>query len=323
MSYYPPPPQPPPSLAAHLITNSVGHEPPVLNDIEDNKRKRQQKYHLREYKAPLSSSPSLYSRLHQQPYPLRRLSPPLRSRSPPHYSFHPSPPSPPPPDSTATTHGQSRSHSRQQQQNHQQQQKSRSSPTSFTHHQQQDTRSSSLISTTAATFTNKPIKVKTEDEQSAIPEKLQDIAARLLYHTIKWARSVPAFNELSTSDQIKLLENSWSDIFILFAFQWHLRIKSNEIMASIKERSKGDNGDDSRCKTNTASVKTELQTLENLSDKFQSFCVSEDEFIFLKSVVLFKPGMRFLCFYLYLYFCFSKKTRKIASSLFPLSLSPF
>ena len=135
------------------------------------------------------------------------------------------------------------------------------------------------------------------------PERLQDIAARLLYHTVRWARSVPAFTELSTVDQIKLLENSWSDIFTLFAFQWHLTINSDEIVKSIESRSKANVGSDVVCKSNVISsssnmdvIIAELEMLESLSKKFKSFGVSEDEFIFLKSVVLFKPGINICCY---------------------------
>ncbi|XP_066913806.1 photoreceptor-specific nuclear receptor-like [Clytia hemisphaerica] len=128
-------------------------------------------------------------------------------------------------------------------------------------------------------------KIKTEDAVPVqAPEKLEDIAARLLYHTIKWARSVPAFTELSISDQIRLLENSWSDIFVLFAFQWKLLIDSGEITKSIEERLKDDENGQIRNE-----LSAELKHLQEMAGKFHSFHVSEDEFIYLKSVVLFKP----------------------------------
>ena len=131
-------------------------------------------------------------------------------------------------------------------------------------------------------------KIKTEDVAPAqAPEKLQDIAARLLYHTIKWARSVPAFTELSIGDQIRLLENSWSDIFVLLAFQWNLVIDASEIIKSIEDRVKDDENGQIRDE-----LPVELKHLEEMARKFQSFHVSEDEFIYLKSVVLFKPGKR-------------------------------
>lgn len=106
--------------------------------------------------------------------------------------------------------------------------------------------------TTSPTTTMTSIKIKTEESiddterithpttpttpTSCQPERIQDIAVRLLYHTVRWARSVPAFTELCVEDQVRLLENSWSDIFVLFAFQWHLEIRAQEILTSINNR---------------------------------------------------------------------------------------
>ena len=33
--------------------------------------------------------------------------------------------------------------------------------------------------------------------------------------SVKWARSIPSFQQLATSDQQLLLESSWSQLFIL------------------------------------------------------------------------------------------------------------
>ena len=112
-------------------------------------------------------------------------------------------------------------------------------------------------------------------------ESLQELGSRLLYHSVKWARSVPAFIELAFTDQIRLLEESWCEIFILFAFQWNLAINATEALQRIISRLSDER---------VEKLSSELKTLEDVALRFRNLNVSEDEFIYLKSVVLFKPG---------------------------------
>ncbi|MES9881746.1 MAG: hypothetical protein ABW185_12780 [Sedimenticola sp.] len=55
-------------------------------------------------------------------------------------------------------------------------------------------------------------------------ETTYETAAKLLFMTIKWARSIPSFLTLPFRDQAILLEESWSELFILSAAQWSLPI---------------------------------------------------------------------------------------------------
>ncbi|KAH9370012.1 hypothetical protein HPB48_001889 [Haemaphysalis longicornis] len=49
---------------------------------------------------------------------------------------------------------------------------------------------------------------------------VQETAAKLLFCSLRWIRSVPAFAQLCCRDQLLLLEASWSDVFLLSAAQW-------------------------------------------------------------------------------------------------------
>ena len=51
-------------------------------------------------------------------------------------------------------------------------------------------------------------------------ENVYESAAKLLFLAIKWARSIPSFLQLSYRDQSILLEESWSELFVLTAAQW-------------------------------------------------------------------------------------------------------
>jgi hypothetical protein len=49
----------------------------------------------------------------------------------------------------------------------------------------------------------------------ASPEMIHESAIRILYMTIKWVRNIPTFLDLPFRDQAILLEESWSELFIL------------------------------------------------------------------------------------------------------------
>ncbi|XP_077553662.1 uncharacterized protein LOC144168583 [Haemaphysalis longicornis] len=53
-----------------------------------------------------------------------------------------------------------------------------------------------------------------------LSEGVQETAAKLLFCSLRWIRSVPAFAQLCCRDQLLLLEASWSDVFLLSAAQW-------------------------------------------------------------------------------------------------------
>ncbi|RXG61245.1 Photoreceptor-specific nuclear receptor, partial [Armadillidium vulgare] len=59
-------------------------------------------------------------------------------------------------------------------------------------------------------------------------EVIHESAARLLFLGVKWARSIPAFMQLSFRDQAILLEESWSELFLVSAAQWGLPLPERD-----------------------------------------------------------------------------------------------
>lgn len=64
----------------------------------------------------------------------------------------------------------------------------------------------------------------TISSQQGHPENVYESAAKLLFLTVKWARSIPSFLQLTFHDQSILLENTWNELFILSAAQWTLPV---------------------------------------------------------------------------------------------------
>lgn len=64
------------------------------------------------------------------------------------------------------------------------------------------------------------------------PETLCEAAARLLFMSVKWAKSVPAFLSLPFRDQVLLLEEGWRELFVLGAAQFQMPIDAGPLLAA-------------------------------------------------------------------------------------------
>ncbi len=102
-----------------------------------------------------------------------------------------------------------------------------------------------------------------------------EIPARILFMAIKWCKSLPTFNSLPFQDQSILLEQTWSDMFLICALQCSLPTQPN-IFLTIN--------------SGTVDRKT-AKLLNEIVDKFKTLNLDQNEFSYLKAILLFKPGM--------------------------------
>lgn len=100
----------------------------------------------------------------------------------------------------------------------------------------------STTSTTATTMRQSTAVVAKEDEVSSSEEipsfkfnnslseqdAVFESAAKLLFLAVKWAKSIPTFNQISECDQSVLLEECWAELFIIMAAQYGLSMSSKE-----------------------------------------------------------------------------------------------
>lgn len=64
------------------------------------------------------------------------------------------------------------------------------------------------------------------------PDAICEVAARLLFMSVKWTKSVPAFVGLPYRDQVLLLEEGWRELFVLGAAQFQLPLEPGPVLAS-------------------------------------------------------------------------------------------
>ncbi|CAF0788492.1 unnamed protein product [Didymodactylos carnosus] len=114
-------------------------------------------------------------------------------------------------------------------------------------------------------------------------ENVCELAARLLFGAVEWARNVPFFQELNLNDQCILLQITWSELFLLNASQCNMPVQAAQllILSGI----------------HTSPIPAEkVQTFLDHTRKFQeqveklkALHLDHAEYSCLKAVVLFSP----------------------------------
>ena len=117
------------------------------------------------------------------------------------------------------------------------------------------------------------------------PDKIYESSVRILYMSVSWARSIPTFLELPFPDQALLLEESWSELFILCMIQCSLPIDLGILLTAA-----GTNSEKNSSQKKDQNLQ-DLRLLRSIVQRFQNLSIDSTEFACLKATVLFKPGM--------------------------------
>ncbi|XP_029431105.1 photoreceptor-specific nuclear receptor [Rhinatrema bivittatum] len=134
---------------------------------------------------------------------------------------------------------------------------------------------------------NEPERIATEYQMSTYPsspESIYETSARLLFMAVKWSKNLPVFSNLPFRDQVILLEEAWSELFLLCAIQWSMPLESCPLL-SVPDLSPNIHG-----KTLPSSV--DIRILQETITRFKSLNVDPTEFACMKAIVLFKPETR-------------------------------
>uniref|UniRef100_A0A3B4UW77 Nuclear receptor subfamily 2 group E member 3 n=1 Tax=Seriola dumerili TaxID=41447 RepID=A0A3B4UW77_SERDU len=134
---------------------------------------------------------------------------------------------------------------------------------------------------------NEPERASSEYHMALYPsssENVYETSARLLFMSVKWAKNLPVFSNLPFRDQVILLEEAWSELFLLCAIQWSLPLDSCPLL-SLPDLCPGMQG-----KTSYTSL--DLRLLQEVFTRFKAIAVDPTEFACLKAIVLFKPETR-------------------------------
>lgn len=89
-------------------------------------------------------------------------------------------------------------------------------------------------------------------------ETVYETSARLLFMAVKWAKNLPSFASLAFRDQVILLEESWSALFLLNAIQWCLPLEPSSCsLFSVSEHCTNNNNNNASADNKQDKVRTE------------------------------------------------------------------
>uniref|UniRef100_A0A672JNF4 Nuclear receptor subfamily 2 group F member 6 n=1 Tax=Salarias fasciatus TaxID=181472 RepID=A0A672JNF4_SALFA len=114
-------------------------------------------------------------------------------------------------------------------------------------------------------------------------DSICELAARLLFSTIEWARNIPYFPELPVSEQVALLRLSWSELFILNAAQLALPLHMAPLLAAASFHSSPMSAE------REVSFMDEVKAFQDQVDKLKRLQVDSAEYSCLKAIALFSP----------------------------------
>ena len=118
-------------------------------------------------------------------------------------------------------------------------------------------------------------------------ENITEIAARLLFMTVHWAKNVRHFADLSHLDQITLLQKSWCKIFIINLVQWAMPFEIAPLVSEVVEKTPAEHLD---------KVLHNIGKLNEVVFKLIQLHLDRGEFALFKALALFNPG-QFLVFF--------------------------
>ncbi|KAK3737530.1 hypothetical protein QZH41_010650, partial [Actinostola sp. cb2023] len=116
-------------------------------------------------------------------------------------------------------------------------------------------------------------------------EKTREMAARLLFMTVHWAKKIKHFSELSHFDQVTLLRENWCKVFIINLAQWAMPFELAPLVDEAIEKTPNEHLD---------KVLKNMGKLNEIVFKLVQLRLDRAEFSLLKALALFNPDTEHL-----------------------------
>ncbi|XP_055333742.1 nuclear receptor subfamily 2 group F member 1-B-like [Paramacrobiotus metropolitanus] len=119
-------------------------------------------------------------------------------------------------------------------------------------------------------------------------ENVCETAISILYNTGKWCHSIPYFSQLQMPDQVVLLRNCWSELFILTAAQLQLPF-TNHLMQILNLHAHPTTTPHLGDRANVHLMIEYCRTFQDRVDKLTALRMDAAEYGCLKAIVLYSP----------------------------------
>ena len=117
-----------------------------------------------------------------------------------------------------------------------------------------------------------------------------ETASRLLFLSIHWVRSIPAFSQLTYDTQVGLVRNAWSDLFVLGMAQCAKAMNLRAILSAIVTHLQNSVAQDKLNAQRVRQVTTTICKVQEYVKNMNKMSIDEKEFAYLKTVALFATG---------------------------------
>lgn len=114
-------------------------------------------------------------------------------------------------------------------------------------------------------------------------DNICELAARLLFSAVEWARNIPFFPDLQVTDQVAMLKWVWSELFVLNAAQCHMPLHVAPLLAAAGLHT-------SMSADRVMAFMDHIRIFQDQVEKLKALHVDSAEYSCLKAIVLFTAG---------------------------------
>ncbi|XP_025157250.1 steroid receptor seven-up, isoforms B/C isoform X3 [Harpegnathos saltator] len=115
-------------------------------------------------------------------------------------------------------------------------------------------------------------------------DNMCELAARLLFSAVEWARNIPFFPDLQVTDQVALLRLVWSELFVLNASQCSMPLHVAPLIAAAGLHATPMAAD------RVVAFMDHIRIFQEQVEKLKALHVDTAEYSCLKAIVLFTTG---------------------------------
>jgi nuclear receptor subfamily 2 group F protein 3 len=115
-------------------------------------------------------------------------------------------------------------------------------------------------------------------------DNICELAARLLFSAVEWARNIPFFPDLQVTDQVALLRLVWSELFVLNASQCSMPLHVAPLLAAAGLHASPMAAD------RVVAFMDHIRIFQEQVEKLKALHVDSAEYSCLKAIVLFTTG---------------------------------
>lgn len=114
-------------------------------------------------------------------------------------------------------------------------------------------------------------------------DNICELAARLLFSAVEWARNIPFFPDLQVTDQVAMLKWVWSELFVLNAAQSHMPLHVAPLLAAAGFHT-------TMSADRVMSFMDHIRIFQDQVERLKNLHVDSAEYSCLKAIVLFTSG---------------------------------